>query len=56
MPFIEQPEDVADAVWSALERNESEHIFGSAKLMSGLHAIAPTLTQRMLRVIFKNKD
>ncbi|MBE9060614.1 SDR family oxidoreductase [cf. Phormidesmis sp. LEGE 11477] len=56
MPFIEQPEDVADAVWSALERNESEHIFGSAKLMGGLHALVPGLTQRMLRTIFKNKD
>ncbi len=56
MPFIEKPEDVANAVWSAIENNEGEHILGSAKLMSGLHAIVPSLTQRMVRMIFKNKD
>ena len=56
VPFIEKPDDVASAVWHALENNESEHILGSAKLMSGLNAVLPQLTQRMVRLIFRNKD
>lgn len=56
VPFIEKPDDVAKAVWDAIENNESEHILGSAKLMSGMHAVLPSLTQRMVRMIFKHKD
>ncbi|KPQ33701.1 MAG: Short-chain dehydrogenase [Phormidesmis priestleyi Ana] len=56
MPFIEKPEDVANGVWQALQNNESEPILGSAKLMGGLHALLPRLTQRMLRMVFQNKD
>ncbi len=56
MPFIEKPEDVANAAWQAFEHNKSEHILGSAKLMSGLNSLFPSLTQQMIRVVFQNKD
>ncbi|MGB7249825.1 MAG: SDR family oxidoreductase [Phormidesmis sp.] len=56
MPFIEKPEDVADAVWQALTNQESERLPGSAKLMGGMNAVFPKATQWMLRTIFQNKD
>lgn len=56
MPFIEKPEDVAEAVWQALTNQESERLPGSAKLMGGMNAVFPKATQWMLRTIFQNKD
>lgn len=56
MPFIEKPEDVAEAVWQALENGESDRVMGSAKLMNGMNAAFPKLTQWAIRTIFQNKD
>lgn len=56
MPFIEKPEDVANAVWQCLKEKNSEQVPGSAKLMNGMHSVFPQLTQWALRTIFKNKD
>ena len=56
MPFIETPEDVANAVWQSLKANRSEQVPGSAKLLNGMNSIFPGLTQWSLRTIFKNKD
>lgn len=56
VPFIEKPEDVAEAVWQALSQGESDLVMGSAKLMNGMHAAFPKLTQWAIRTIFKNKD
>ncbi|MGC1309671.1 MAG: SDR family oxidoreductase [Phormidesmis sp.] len=56
MPFIEKPEDVANAVWQALNHKNSEQVPGSAKLLNGMQAALPQLTQWMLRTVFKNKD
>lgn len=55
VPLIEKPEDVANAVWQALEKNESEHIVGTAKLINGMHSILPSLTEWAIRTVFKNK-
>lgn len=56
MPFIETPEDVANAVWQSLSHNSRERVPGSAKLLNGMHSTLPQLTQWMLRSIFQNKD
>ena len=56
MPFIEKPEDVANAVWQALSNHRQEQVPGSAKLLNGMNSMLPQLTQWMLRTIFKNKD
>ncbi len=55
VPFVEKPEDVAEAVWQALAQGE-DHVMGSAKLMNGMYAAFPKLTQWTIRTIFKNKD
>ncbi|MEL6355056.1 MAG: SDR family oxidoreductase [Cyanobacteria bacterium J06627_28] len=56
MPFIEKPEDVANAAWKALTQNESEHLVGSAKLMTTLNALLPRVTRQMIRFAFQGKD
>lgn len=56
MPFIEKTEDVADAVWQALEHNEREHVLGSAKLINGMHGMLPRMTEKIMQTVFRNKD
>lgn len=56
MLFIEKPEDVANAVWQALQKEDRERVPGSAKLLNGMQSALPGLTQWMLQAIFKNKD
>ena len=56
VPFVEKPEDVANAVWQALEEREGDRTPGSAKLLSGMNSVLPQFTQWMLQNIFKNKD
>ena len=56
VPFVEKPEDVANAVWQALAERDSDHTPGSAKLLNGMNSVFPQLTQWMLQNIFKNKD
>ncbi len=56
MPFIEKPEDVANAVWQSIVQQNDERVPGSAKLLNGMNSAMPQLTRWMLRTIFKNKD
>lgn len=56
MPFIEKPEDVANAVWQVVGSGERERVPGSAKLMNGMNSLLPQATQWMLKTVFKNKD
>lgn len=56
MPFIETPEDVANAVWQCLQSERSEQVPGTAKLLNGMNSVFPSLTQWGMRTIFKNKD
>ena len=56
VPLIEKPDDVAEAVWQALENGESDRVMGSAKLMNGMNSLFPQLTQWAIRTIFQNKD
>lgn len=56
MPFIEKPEDVANAVWQAITQQKNEKVPGSAKLLDGMNSAMPQLTRWMLRTIFQNKD
>jgi len=56
VPFVEKPDDVANAVWQALNNQESDRVPGSAKLLNGMNSVMPQLTQWMLQTVFKNKD
>jgi short-subunit dehydrogenase len=52
IPFVESPNDVAQAIWSAVKQRRAEVVVGSAKLTNTL----PGLIQRLMRPIFQHKD
>ncbi|MBE9179603.1 SDR family oxidoreductase [Oculatella sp. LEGE 06141] len=56
VPVVEQPEDVAQAVWDAIKHQHSEVIVGSAKLSTGTNQLFPQLLQWILRKTFQNRD
>jgi NAD(P)-dependent dehydrogenase (short-subunit alcohol dehydrogenase family) len=55
-PFVEKPEDVANAVWQALSERRSDRTPGSAKLLVGMNATFPKATRWLLRTLFQNQD
>jgi short-subunit dehydrogenase len=56
VPTIEEPDDVAQAIWKAVKNQEDEVLVGSAKLSATTNAFFPGLMQWALKHIFKNKD
>lgn len=56
LPGIEKPEDVAKAIWNAVDHQRQETIVGSANLAAFANSILPGLTQWILRKTFQNKD
>jgi short-subunit dehydrogenase len=56
LPGIEKPEDVAKAIWDAVNQQRQETIVGSANLAAFANSILPGLTQWILRKTFQNKD
>jgi short-subunit dehydrogenase len=56
LPGIEQPEDVAKAIWNAVSAQRQETIVGSAHLAALANSLMPGLTQWILRKTFQNQD
>lgn len=56
VPFVEKPEDVAKAVWKAVEHKHDEVVVGSAKLSVGSYQLFPKGMQWMMRKVFQNRD
>ena len=54
--LIEKSEDVAKAIWHAVEHKKSEVIVGSANLSVAANTVSPGLMQRLLRSVFKHKS
>jgi NADP-dependent 3-hydroxy acid dehydrogenase YdfG len=56
VPVVEKPEDVAKAIWKAVQQHDSEVVVGSAKLSVASHKLLPDLIQWIIRKTFQNKD
>lgn len=56
VPVVEKPEDVAQAVWSAIAHKKAEVIVGSANMSVAANRIFPSLMQWMFRKTFQLKD
>jgi short-subunit dehydrogenase len=55
-PVIEKAEDVAKAIWSAVNRKQDEVVVGSANLSAASNQLLPNLVQWILRKTFQHKD
>jgi len=55
-PLVEKPEDVAAAVWDAVQSRKEKVYVGSAQASAALHAALPQLTRWMTRKVFQHKD
>lgn len=56
VPVVETPEDVAQAIWNAVDQKQAEVIVGSANLSVAANNLFPGLMQWLFRRTFKNKD
>jgi short-subunit dehydrogenase len=56
VPVVEKPEDVAKAIWNAVESKQSEVLVGSANLSAATHSLFPGLMQWLSRKAFKHRD
>ncbi|HEY9734728.1 MAG TPA: SDR family oxidoreductase [Trichocoleus sp.] len=56
VPFVEKPEEVAEAVWKGVTKRRREIIVGSAKLSVGSYRLFPQGMAWMTRKVFQNKD
>jgi short-subunit dehydrogenase len=56
VPMVEKPEDVAQAIWDAVEHKRAEIVVGSAKLSAGLHQLLPQVMEWMTKKVFQHKD
>jgi len=55
-PLVEKPEDVAAAVWDAVQSRKEKVYVGSAQPTAALHAALPQLTRWMTRKVFQHHD
>jgi short-subunit dehydrogenase len=55
-PVIEKPEDVAQAIFSAVKHQRSDVLVGSASLAAVANRLFPDLTQWIIRKTFQLKD
>lgn len=55
-PLVEKPEDVASAVWDAVQSRKEKVYVGSAQASVALHTALPQLTRWMTRKVFQHKD
>jgi short-subunit dehydrogenase len=53
LPLLEKSEDVAKAIWQAVESRKAEVVVGSAHLSEIAYKFTPNLTQRLFRRVFK---
>lgn len=55
-PFIEKSEDVANAVWDAVQHQKEKVSVGSAQATEGVYTIVPSLIRWVVRKTFQHKD
>jgi short-subunit dehydrogenase len=56
VPAVEKPEDVAKAIWDAVEHQKKEVVVGSANLSLASSRLFPSLMQWLFRRTFKLQD
>lgn len=56
VPFVEKPQDVANAIWQAVQHKQTNVTVGSANLSIASHRLFPSLLQWVFRKTFQNKD
>jgi short-subunit dehydrogenase len=56
IPVVEKPEDVAKAIWDAVQHKRTEVIVGSANMPLVSSRVIPDFLQWVMRRTFKNKD
>lgn len=56
VPIVEKPEDVAQAIWSAVAEQRSEVLVGSAGLSNFSSKLFPGLMKSLFRKTFKHRD
>lgn len=55
-PVVEKPEDVANAIWDAVEKKKSEVMVGSANVSQAFYRLFPGLIKWIARRTLKNQD
>jgi short-subunit dehydrogenase len=55
-PLVEKPEDVAQAIWDAVQHQKSEVLVGSANVSKAAYNVFPGLMQWVFRRAFAMKD
>jgi short-subunit dehydrogenase len=55
-PFVEKPDEVANAVWDAFQYHRARVFVGSAKATAGIYALAPQLLRWVTRKTFQHQD
>jgi short-subunit dehydrogenase len=56
IPAIEKPEDVAQAIWHAIQHKQTEVLVGSAQLAAASNRLFPHLMQWLFRRTFKHQS
>lgn len=55
-PLVEKPEDVASAVWDAVQSQKEKVYVGSAQATAAIHSAVPKFTRWMTRKVFQHRD
>jgi short-subunit dehydrogenase len=55
-PVLEKPEDVAKAIWEAVEHQKAEVMVGSANLSKAAYRLFPGFMQGVFRKTFATKE
>ncbi|MDX2244421.1 MAG: SDR family oxidoreductase [Leptolyngbyaceae cyanobacterium bins.302] len=56
LPFVEKPEDVAKAIWDAVQHQRESVVVGSANLSVASHKLFPSLMQWLFQKTFQHRD
>ncbi|MDX2231880.1 MAG: SDR family oxidoreductase [Leptolyngbyaceae cyanobacterium bins.349] len=56
VPLVEKPQDVANAIWDAVQHQRPSVVVGSANLSVASHKFFPSIMQWVFRKTFQNKD
>ncbi len=55
-PVVEKPEDVANAIWDAVENKKSEILVGSANFSQTIYRLFPGFIKWISQKTLKNQD
>lgn len=56
VPVVETPQDVANAIWRAVQQKQTDVVVGSANLSVASHKLFPAFMQWIFRKTFQHKD